>query len=220
MAESSADRPARRTLRVIQEPGPGPEWCRTPKPGQWPLSRPSSLPRISFLSGIFAGCVQAARQGGGQVIGDMPVTVVVRWLPGLSVRCGTRMAQLVTRGVRVRPSSASQEPVGRSFPDASHSAAATSSTSSIGIVVKSMSAQRATPSGVSRWSAGTVIFVGRPFPSSGLGRISSLSPNPRSENSRLTLAAFQEVRLVVCSALGGRAISLFRSTSVSNCIWV
>jgi hypothetical protein len=32
-----------------------------------------------------AGCVQAARALGGQVIGDMSVTVVVRSVPGLSV---------------------------------------------------------------------------------------------------------------------------------------
>jgi hypothetical protein len=35
-------------------------------------------PAASSLSGIFAGCVQAARALGVQVIADMSVTVVVR----------------------------------------------------------------------------------------------------------------------------------------------
>jgi hypothetical protein len=61
---------------------------------QPPVHRNSSCPvrgRIvraratASLSGIFAGCVQAARALGDQVIGDMSVTVVVRWVPDLSV---------------------------------------------------------------------------------------------------------------------------------------
>jgi hypothetical protein len=32
-----------------------------------------------FNLGIFAGCIQAARALGDQVIGDKSVTVVVRW---------------------------------------------------------------------------------------------------------------------------------------------
>jgi hypothetical protein len=46
-----------------------------------------------FNPGIFAGCVVAARAHGDQVIGDMSVTVVVRSVPGLTVRCGTRVAR-------------------------------------------------------------------------------------------------------------------------------
>ena len=40
--------------------------------------------RHQGLSGTFAGCIPAARALGGQVIGDMSVTVVVRPMPGLS----------------------------------------------------------------------------------------------------------------------------------------
>src|SRR5215213_3666388 len=50
-------------------------------------------PAASSLSGIFAGCVQAARAQGGQLLGGVKVTVVVRWIPGLSRGCGTRMAR-------------------------------------------------------------------------------------------------------------------------------
>ena len=50
-------------------------------------------PAASSLSGIFAGCVQAARAVGGQVIGDMSVTVVDRPIPGLTARYGTRVAR-------------------------------------------------------------------------------------------------------------------------------
>jgi hypothetical protein len=46
---------------------------------------PGLEPGTSSLSGIFAGCVQAARALGDQVITDMSVTVVVRPVPGLSV---------------------------------------------------------------------------------------------------------------------------------------
>jgi len=42
---------------------------------------PGLEPGTSSLSGIFAGCVQAARAFGDQVIGDMAVTVVVRSIP-------------------------------------------------------------------------------------------------------------------------------------------
>jgi hypothetical protein len=48
-----------------------------------------------FNLGTFAGDVLAARSGRDQVIGYMPVTVVVRSVPGLSVRCGTRVARPV-----------------------------------------------------------------------------------------------------------------------------
>ena len=64
-------------------------------------------PEISSLSGTFAGCVQAARALGDQVIGDMPLTVVVRSVPGLSARYGTRVARPMRRvaqsnlGVRI-----------------------------------------------------------------------------------------------------------------------
>jgi hypothetical protein len=47
----------------------------------------------SSLSGTFAGCVLAASAFGDQVIGDMSVTVVVRPVPSLTVRCGTRVAR-------------------------------------------------------------------------------------------------------------------------------
>ena len=51
-------------------------------------------PGTSSLSGAFAGCVQAVRALGDQVIADMSVTVVVRWVPRLSARCGTWVARL------------------------------------------------------------------------------------------------------------------------------
>jgi hypothetical protein len=53
---------------------------------------PGLEPGTSSLSGTFAGCVQAARALDNKVIGHMSVTVVVRSVPGLSVRCGTQMA--------------------------------------------------------------------------------------------------------------------------------
>jgi len=46
-------------------------------------------PGTSSLSGMFAGCVQAARALGDQVIDGVRVTVAVRLLPHVSVRCGT-----------------------------------------------------------------------------------------------------------------------------------
>jgi hypothetical protein len=51
--------------------------------------------KTSSLSGTFAGYVQAARVLGDQVMGDMSVPVIVRSVPGLSVRCGTRVARPV-----------------------------------------------------------------------------------------------------------------------------
>jgi hypothetical protein len=51
-------------------------------------------PAASSLSGISPGCVQADESEDGQLIGAVLVTVVVRWVPGLSVRCGTQMARL------------------------------------------------------------------------------------------------------------------------------
>jgi hypothetical protein len=50
-------------------------------------------PRSASLLGTCAGCVQAGRAHGGQFSGDLRVTVVVRSVPGLSVRCGTRVAR-------------------------------------------------------------------------------------------------------------------------------
>jgi hypothetical protein len=50
-------------------------------------------PGTSSLSGIFARCVQAARGLGGQVVADMSVTAVVRSVPWLSARYGTRVAR-------------------------------------------------------------------------------------------------------------------------------
>jgi hypothetical protein len=45
------------------------------------------------LSGISGGCVHAGRAGDDQLIGGVELTVVVRWVPGLPVRCGTRVAR-------------------------------------------------------------------------------------------------------------------------------
>jgi hypothetical protein len=45
------------------------------------------------LSGIFAECVQAGRRRVDLLTGDAIVTVVVRWIPELSARCGTRLAR-------------------------------------------------------------------------------------------------------------------------------
>jgi hypothetical protein len=41
--------------------------------------------QISSLSGMFAGCVHAARARGGQLIRVVELTVVVRAVPRLSV---------------------------------------------------------------------------------------------------------------------------------------
>jgi hypothetical protein len=41
--------------------------------------------KTSSLSGTFAGCVQAARASGPQVISHMSVTVVIRWIPRWTV---------------------------------------------------------------------------------------------------------------------------------------
>jgi hypothetical protein len=49
--------------------------------------------QISSLSGIFGGCIHAGRAGDDQLIGGVELTVVVRWVPGLPVRCGTRVAR-------------------------------------------------------------------------------------------------------------------------------
>jgi hypothetical protein len=49
--------------------------------------------RTSSLSGTFSGCIHPGRASHGQVSGRMAVTVVVRWAPDLSVRCGTRVAR-------------------------------------------------------------------------------------------------------------------------------
>jgi hypothetical protein len=57
----------------------------------------------SSLLGTFAGCVQAARAQGEQVRGDISVTVVVRSVPGLSVRCGTRVARPVRTNALTMP---------------------------------------------------------------------------------------------------------------------
>src|SRR5829696_1396832 len=46
------------------------------------------------LSGTFAGCVQAARARDDQLTGGATVTVVVRWIPRLTFRYGTRMARV------------------------------------------------------------------------------------------------------------------------------
>jgi hypothetical protein len=54
------------------------------------------------LSGTFAGCVQAGSAEDDQLIGGVQLTVVVRWLPGLPVRCGTRVAR---HARKVRPTS-------------------------------------------------------------------------------------------------------------------
>jgi uncharacterized protein len=59
----------------------------------------SYVRRTSSLSGIFAGCVLAGRAGDIQLMGPARLTVAVRWGPGLTLRCGTRMA----RPVRPRP---------------------------------------------------------------------------------------------------------------------
>jgi hypothetical protein len=46
------------------------------------LQTSSSSPPDLILSGTFAGCVEAARELGDQVIGDVSGTVVVRSVPG------------------------------------------------------------------------------------------------------------------------------------------
>jgi hypothetical protein len=46
---------------------------------------PGLEPGTSSLSGIFAGCVHAARAGGGQLIRVVELTVGVRSVPPLSV---------------------------------------------------------------------------------------------------------------------------------------
>jgi hypothetical protein len=55
---------------------------------------PGLEPGTSSLSGIFAGCVHAGRARHGQLSGPMTVTVVVRSIPRLTLRCGTRVARL------------------------------------------------------------------------------------------------------------------------------
>jgi hypothetical protein len=70
---------------------------------------PGSRRLASFLSGISARCVQAGRASGELVIGDMSVTVVVRSVPGLSLRCGARMARPVRTNALTKP----EDPVER-----------------------------------------------------------------------------------------------------------
>jgi hypothetical protein len=65
--------------------------------------------KTSSLSGTFAGCVQAARALDEQVIADRSVTVVVRSVPGLSLRCGTEMAGPVRTNALTKP----EDPVER-----------------------------------------------------------------------------------------------------------
>jgi hypothetical protein len=57
----------------------------------------------NFNPGISAECVQAARALGIQVIDDMSVTVVVRTVPELSVRCGMRVARPVKTNALAMP---------------------------------------------------------------------------------------------------------------------
>jgi hypothetical protein len=52
-----------------------------------------SGPTEPLLIRHIRGMRSTARALGGQIIGDMSVTVVVRSLPELSVRCGTRVAR-------------------------------------------------------------------------------------------------------------------------------
>jgi hypothetical protein len=47
----------------------------------------------SFSSGTFAGCVLAGRAGDDQLMDGVVVTVVVRSIPSVSVRCGTQVAR-------------------------------------------------------------------------------------------------------------------------------
>ena len=49
--------------------------------------------QISSLSGRFAGCVLAAGARDGQLIRVVELTVVDRWIPRMSVLCGTRVAR-------------------------------------------------------------------------------------------------------------------------------
>jgi hypothetical protein len=56
-------------------------------------------PPASSLSGMFAGCVHAGGARDGQLIRLVVLTVTVRWVPGLSVRCGTRVARDDEHGV-------------------------------------------------------------------------------------------------------------------------
>jgi hypothetical protein len=70
---------------------------RTKESRAWPGmtdSHPSwRPPAMGVSSGKSAGCVVAASAHGDQVIADMSVTVVIRWAPCVSVRCGTRVAR-------------------------------------------------------------------------------------------------------------------------------
>src|SRR4029450_3695747 len=59
-------------------------------------------PAASSLSGMSAGCVLAGRARDNQPIGSARLTVAVRWGPGLTLRCGTRMARPVRRGTAKR----------------------------------------------------------------------------------------------------------------------
>jgi hypothetical protein len=90
-------------MGVRPQRGPGsqralPACCRQRSDlRRWLVGLPGLEPGTSSLSGMFAGCVQAARQGGGQFTGRMAVTVVVRSVPWLTLRYGTRVARPATR---------------------------------------------------------------------------------------------------------------------------
>jgi Transposase len=87
-------------------PGAGPG--RLTQSRTWATGRSSGI----FNPGTFAGCVLAGRARDDQLVGPARLTVTVRWGPGLTLRCGTRMARPVrpARGPAPLPGA-----IGRSF---------------------------------------------------------------------------------------------------------
>jgi hypothetical protein len=78
-------------MGVRPQRGPGSRQARPARCRQrsdlrcWVVGLPGLEPGTSSLSGIFAGCVQAGGTRGDQVTGGATVTVVVRWLPCVSL---------------------------------------------------------------------------------------------------------------------------------------
>ena len=66
-------------------------WSRCPAGSAHPMPRSAT----SCLSGIFAGWGSCWSGEYEQLVGGVDVTVVVRWVPGLTLGCGTRMARQV-----------------------------------------------------------------------------------------------------------------------------
>jgi hypothetical protein len=53
-----------------------------------------------------------------QLVGVVDVTVVVRWVPGLTIRCGTRVARLVRNGGYLDAVTADARRQGAELPEA------------------------------------------------------------------------------------------------------